>query len=149
MERTYKALIKIREVKEREKLLAFSEVGGLAERSRNQISAYYSESENYLKQESDKMRQGMFSVRDMMDLQHYLNSLALRKKVAEQKLEELKPELERRRAELMAARKDKRIAEILLERKQEEKKKELLKKESEMLDEHNEFIHQKKESVDE
>ncbi len=121
MKLPYGGLLKIREAKEKEKLMQFSKISGDMEKARRGIAEYYTETDAVLRQQAMVLKSADgIAARQLHDFQLYLTMLAKRKEAAERKIKEIETEYEEKKSELLEARKQRRIIEILREKKKAE-----------------------------
>lgn len=126
-------VLSLRKKKEDEKLKSFSLVAGEINQIRNSIRENEKQIE-FLTEDSDSLRGA--SLRDYQLHQGYIRSLITRNENLESNIEDKKPELDAKRAELILAQKDRKILEILKENQYKAYKKLYFKKEKFELEEH-------------
>ncbi|MBE8363601.1 flagellar export protein FliJ [Leptospira borgpetersenii] len=126
-------VLSLRKKKEDEKLKSFSLVAGEINQIRNSIRENEKQIE-FLTEDSDSLRGA--SLRDYQLHQGYIRSLITRNENLESNIEDKKPELDAKRAELILAQKDRKILEILKENQYKVYKKLYFKKEKFELEEH-------------
>ncbi|TGK37553.1 flagellar export protein FliJ [Leptospira gomenensis] len=126
-------VLNLRKKTEDEKLKTFSLVAGEINQIRNSIMENEKRIE-ILTGESYSLHGA--SLRDYQLHQGYIRSLITKNETLEQDIENRKPELDAKRAELISAQKDRKILEILKENQYKEYRKLYFKKEKFELEEH-------------
>lgn len=104
---------------------------------RTQQAEYRSESATLLQDQHNLLIHGKLDPIFQARANQYLSALRKRSDIAEKRIEDLKPELEKRQKALLDARKNRRVIEILKEKKIEEHKYHLNKNAIHELDEFN------------
>ncbi|TGL76144.1 flagellar export protein FliJ [Leptospira yasudae] len=126
-------VLNLRKKKEDEKLKAFSLIAGEINQIRNSIQENEKQIE-LLTGESYSLSGA--SLRDYQLHQGYIRSLITQNENLESDIENRRPELDAKRAELISAQKDRKILEILKENQYKAYKKSYFKKEKFELEEH-------------
>ncbi|EKR65516.1 MULTISPECIES: flagellar export protein FliJ [Leptospira] len=124
-------VLNLRKKKEDEKLKSFSLVAGEINQIRNSIR----ENERQIEFLTGGSLRGA-SLRDYQLHQGYIRSLITQNENLESDIEDKKPELDAKRAELILAQKDRKILEILKENQYKAYKKSYFKREKFELEEH-------------
>ncbi|XDD48974.1 flagellar export protein FliJ [Leptospira sp. WS92.C1] len=126
-------VLNLRKKKEDEKLKSFSLIAGEINQIRNSIQENEKQID-HLTDKSDSLRGA--SLRDYQLHQGYIRSLITQNENLESDIENKKPELDSKRAELILAQKDRKILEILKENQYKQYRKLYFKKEKFELEEH-------------
>lgn len=129
--------LKLKKLEEQNKMADLATVVGKIEAQRSEVTNYFSESNRLLSEEAQKIRQGEFDIKYTKDLQNYFYLLERRRRVAERTIESLGEELADKQALANAARKKRRVIEILKENIKKEHQKAVDDEESKNLDEFN------------
>lgn len=129
--------LKLKKLEEQNKMADLAMVIGKIEAERAEVENYFSESNRLLSEEAQKVRRGEFDIKYTKDLQNYFYLLERRRRVAERAVEALDEELAEKQAAANAARKKRRVIEILKENIKKEHQKAVDEEESKNLDEFN------------
>jgi len=128
-------ILKLKEIEEKGKLTELAKVVGEINRWQSESDQFLLQSEKFLKAESQKIRQGQSSFRDMQLTREYFSFLGRKKDLALKKIEELQPALLKQQAKYNEARKEKKKYEILKEKRYKDYLYEVDKEEQKFIDE--------------
>lgn len=134
---TLEAQLKLKKLAEQKRMAELAQVSGQVSRLQGQIDFFHSRTRELLNEESKKMNQNKFDIHFHQDMQLFFTRMRQNSEFAEKKIEELRPELEKRQAALRDARKNRRLLEVLKEKQLEEHRKEVIREEIKELDEFN------------
>lgn len=134
--------LKIKKIEEDKKMGELATVIGKIEREKEEINAYYSDMELYLK---DKKSGFYNNVNNTVMIYEYLNQLNKKRKVAQRNIDSMQDELKDKQLKANEARKNRRVIEILKEKKKEQYQYEVYQAENKELDEFNNRRKNKKE----
>lgn len=129
--------LKLKKLEEQNKMAGLATVIGKIEAQKVEVTNYFSESNRLLGEEAQKIRRGEFDIKYTKDLHNYFYLLERRRRVAERTIESLSEELAEKQAIANAARKKRRVIEILKENMKKEHQKAVDDEESKNLDEFN------------
>ena len=129
--------LKLKKLEEQNKMADLATVISKIEAQKVEVTNYFSESNRLLGEEAQKIRRGEFNIKYTKDIQNYFYLLERRRRVAERTIESLGEELAEKQAIANAARKKRRVIEILKENIKKEHQKAVDDEESKNLDEFN------------
>ncbi|MBW7856820.1 MAG: flagellar export protein FliJ [Leptonema sp. (in: Bacteria)] len=133
-------LLRVRDLKQKQVMAEMAEVMERVNAQRQIVEQseanYRNEMDLFSKSQSTKES---FSIYQYQTFNHYINRLEAEKSYAEEKLEEMRPELEAVQNKLIEARRQRRVVELLKERYQERYHQALRKEERKELAELNQL----------
>lgn len=129
--------LKVKKVKEQAKLGELAKVMQKVNVFREQQQAFDLHYNEMLQSQRNQFVRQSVPIDQMRDMYEYLGALRLRKDTATMHIQELEPELNEKRNAYNAARKDRRVVEILREKKWADHKLAVEKEELSFMDEFN------------
>lgn len=129
--------LKVKKAKEQEKLGDLARVMRKVNVFREQQQAFDSEYGSMLNAQREEFRNKAIPITQLRDMYDYLGALRLRKDTATRHIAEMDGEVSEKRTAYNAARKERRVIEIIRERKWAEHRTEAEKEEGKFLDEFN------------
>jgi flagellar FliJ protein len=129
--------LKVKKTKEQEKLGELAQVMRKVNVFRDQQQAFDTQYSTLLQAQRSEFLGKPVPINQLKDMYDYLGALRLRKDTATKHIENMEPEVAEKRNAYNAARKDRRVVEILRERKMELYKADAAKEEQNFLDEMN------------
>jgi len=130
-------VLKVRKAKEQQKLGDLAKVMQKVNVFREQEQAFDEQYNSLLSSEREKFKSESIPIARLKDMYDYLGALRLRKDTAILRISELQGEVNQKRTAYNAARKDRRVVEILREKKWNEYKMDVAKEEIHFMDEFN------------
>ncbi|MDH5718292.1 MAG: hypothetical protein OEZ22_11750 [Spirochaetia bacterium] len=127
--------LKLKKLEEKNKMVELSKVAQEAENQQIEINNYYEKSGILLSEEAIKMREGIFDLSYQIIMQNYFYNMKKRKEIAERKMLEIEMRLKKKQDEMIIARKNRRVIEIIKEKKWENYCYETGREEIQLLDE--------------
>jgi len=131
--------LKVKKVKEQQKLGELAQVMGKVNVYRERQQAFDSEYNAMLQAQRAEFISKPVPITELRNMYEYLGALRVRKDSATRQITELEPELAAKRDAYNAARKERRVVEIMRERRFGEFKAALEKEEMQFFDEANQL----------
>jgi flagellar FliJ protein len=131
--------LKVKKVKEQQKLGELAQVMGKVNVYRERQQAFDSEYNSMLQAQRAEFISKPVPITELRNMYEYLGALRLRKDTATRQITELEPELASKRDAYNAARKERRVIEIMRERRFSEFKADVEKEEMQFFDEANQL----------
>lgn len=129
--------LKVKKSKEQERLGELAQVMRKVNVFRDQQQAFDSQYSTLLQAQRSEFMGKAVPIAQLKDMYDYLGALRQRKDTATRHIAEMEPEVAEKRTAYNAARKDRRVVEILREKKMEVYKADAAKEEQNFLDEMN------------
>lgn len=129
--------LKVKKAKEQEKLGELAKVMRKVNVFREQQQAFDSQYSTMLQAQRNDFLGKEIPITQLKDMYDYLGALRLRKDTATRHIADMEPEVAEKRKVYNAARKDRRVIEIIREKKWTEHRAEVEKEEVKFLDEFN------------
>ena len=131
--------LKVKKAKEQQKLGELAQVMGKVNVYRERQQAFDSEYNSMLQAQRSEFVSKPVPIADLRNMYEYLGALLLRKDTATRQIAELEPELAAKRDAYNAARKERRVIEIMRERRFTDFKAAVEKEEMQFFDEANQL----------
>lgn len=133
--------LKVKKAKEQQKLGDLAKVMRKVNVFREQQQAFDSEYSSMLQAQRGDFLAKPIPIAQLKDMYDYLGALKRRKDTAERHITDMQPEVAEKRTVYNAARKDRRVIEIMREKKWDAHRAEAEKEEMKFLDEFNQARH--------
>lgn len=129
--------LKLKKIREQQKLGELARVMGRVNVFRAQQQAFEDEYNHFLQQQREKFLCGSLPIDSVREMYEYLGALRLRRDTATRNIAQLEGEVSEKRNAYNAARKDRRVIEILREKRMGEHRAAAEREEIALMDEFN------------